>query len=431
MENKKILNYCIDYLSKKSVDESECLFTSHKLYEMGSENDKISLLRTNYTQKIEITAIKDNKKSTITTNELSEEDLNKTLEKAVKLTESSKADEDYRVSPKQDSKTSSKGDKKPNLDKMFEVLKNLIADITKTFPKISLRNVVLKFDQYDKKYLNSNSTYFESYKAYYTFAVTFMAKDGDKISSFNYTGASFTELPDDLFAFGNLKDILEQTTKQLEPAPVSEKFEGDVIITPQCLGDIVGMLTRLGLQGQAIYTKNSLLVDKLNESIADKSFTLHSNPVADDISNGYFITKDGYTAENLTIVDKGVLKSFLLDEYSAKKAKMERSKNNGRAFVVDPGNADLADMVKNIKKGLFVARLSFGQPATNGDFSGIAKNSFYIENGEIKNAVNETMIFGNVYKMLNSINEISKDRVNLGNSIYPWISFNGITISGK
>ena len=191
------------------------------------------------------------------------------------------------------------------------------------------------------------------------------------------------------------------------------------------------MFTRLGLQGQSVYTKNSMLLDKMNKKVASDIFTLHSNPVADEISEGYFITKDGYCAENLTIIEKGVLKSFLLDDYSAKKAKMKRSKNNGRTFVVEPGNSNLQDIIKNIKRGLFVARLSSGQPASNGDFSGIVKNSFYIENGKIKNAVNETMIFGNVYNMLNNINEISCERVNLGGSIYPWISFKGITISGK
>ena len=208
MENKQILNYCINYLSKKNVNKSECLLTSHKLYEMGSEMADISLLRSNYRQNLEITAIKDNKKGSITTNNLLEEELNNTLEKVINLTESSKTDADYGISPKQAEKTFAKGDKNPDLDKMFKVLDNLIKSICVTYPKISLRNVVLMFNQYEKRYLNSNGTYFDSYEAYYTFSLTFMAKDGDKISSFNYTGASFVHLPDDLLAFGNLKNIL-------------------------------------------------------------------------------------------------------------------------------------------------------------------------------------------------------------------------------
>lgn len=431
MENKQILNYCINYLSKKNVDASECLLTSHKLYEMGSEMSDISLLRSNYKQKLEITAINDNKKGSITTSNLLEQELCNTLDEVIDLTGSSKTDKDYGISPKQAEKKFVKGDKNPDLDKMFRALQNLINNICVTYPKISLRNVVLMFNQYDKKYLNSNGTYFDSYEAYYTLSLTFMAKEEDKISSFNYTGASFVKLPADLLAFGNLRNILEQTCKQLEPVPVSEKFEGDIIVTPQCLGNIINMFTRIGLQGQAIYTKNSMLLDKMNEAVASDIFTLHSNPVADEISEGYFITKDGYCAENLTIIENGVLKSFLLDDYSAKKANMNRSKNNGRVFVVDPGDSNLQDIIKNVKKGLFVARLSSGNPATNGDFSGIVKNSFYIENGVLKNAVNETMIFGNVYDMFKNIKTISCERVNLGGSIYPWISFKGIIISGK
>jgi len=126
-----------------------------------------------------------------------------------------------------------------------------------------------------------------------------------------------------------------------------------------------------------------------------------------------------------------VLKSFVLGLYGANKTGKERAKNSGNIFVVEPGDKSFEEMVKNTKKGILIARFSGGYPNSNGDFSGVAKNSFYIENGEIKHAITETMISGNLYDLFNDIVDISNERVNFGSAILPWIQANGVTISGK
>ena len=86
-------------------------------------------------------------------------------------------------------------------------------------------------------------------------------------------------------------------------------------------------------------------------------------------------------------------------------------------------------MIKDIDKGIILCRFSGGSPSDNGDFSGVAKNSFYIENGEIKFPITETMISGNIAEMFMNIIDISNDNIDFGYNILPWISFDGITIS--
>ena len=65
----------------------------------------------------------------------------------------------------------------------------------------------------------------------------------------------------------------------------------------------------------------------------------------------------------------------------------------------------------------------------NGDFSGVAKNSFYIENGKIKHAVTETMISGNLASMLREVVSLSRETVEDGSSSLPYALFDGITVS--
>ena len=88
-------------------------------------------------------------------------------------------------------------------------------------------------------------------------------------------------------------------------------------------------------------------------------------------------------------------------------------------------------LIKNTEKGILVCRVSGGQPAGNGDFSGVAKNSFLIENGKITKPVLETMISGNLADMLNNIVDISKEVAMDGSTVFPWVAFDGVTVSGK
>ena len=53
----------------------------------------------------------------------------------------------------------------------------------------------------------------------------------------------------------------------------------------------------------------------------------------------------------------------------------------------------------------------------------------YIENGELKYPISETMISGNIQEMFSNIGEISSDLIDFGYCIFPWISFKGVTVS--
>ena len=74
---------------------------------------------------------------------------------------------------------------------------------------------------------------------------------------------------------------------------------------------------------------------------------------------------------------------------------------------------------------------SGGHPGVSGDFSGVAKNSFYIEDGKIQGAVSETMINGNLEKVFQNVTAVSKEVSMDGASVMPYLATEGIVISGK
>jgi PmbA protein len=61
----------------------------------------------------------------------------------------------------------------------------------------------------------------------------------------------------------------------------------------------------------------------------------------------------------------------------------------------------------------------------------VAKNSYLIEDGEIRGPISESMISGNFVDMLKNMTAISREQVDYGFSILPWIAVSGVTVSGK
>ena len=131
------------------------------------------------------------------------------------------------------------------------------------------------------------------------------------------------------------------------------------------------------------------------------------------------------------LIKAGVLTGFTISAYTANKTGYDRAPNSSGAIVVAPGDKPLNEMISSIKRGIFVGRFSGGEPSINGDFSGVAKNSFLIEDGKITSALSETMISGNLADLLFNIIDISKETVENGGAVLPYVSFGNITISGK
>jgi PmbA protein len=169
--------------------------------------------------------------------------------------------------------------------------------------------------------------------------------------------------------------------------------------------------------------------DRLGERVADSALTIHSRPRSDELAAPSFLTQDGFVAEDATVIDRGVLKSFLLSQYGALKTGLERATTDGDALVIDAGDTPLEALIGSVERGVLLCRFSGGRPSAAGDFSGIAKNSYLIEDGRIGPALSETMVSGNLVRLLERVRAVSHERVDFGYAILPWVALPGVVIS--
>lgn len=421
---------CINSLLNSGAEKAQVSISSGEKYELNVAAGDINLLRTMYNTKLNFTIINEGKKGSVSLNKSDDAAINEAIKNVNELCNTAQIDEANDISSKQPPKEFKVGDVEPDLDLMYERLNKFKNTVKEKYPQVMV-DAQFDFVHEYEEFLNSNGVDFKISKGMYNFGAMFTAKDGEKSSSFNYTGFSRTNLDKELINCGSLDVLLKQCTEQTHMKNLEGKFEGDVIITPDCLGEMIYFYCETFLSDMALISGSSLLKDKLNEKVANEKLTIHSKPVSDEITDGYFLTPDGFEVKNLTIIDKGILKTFLLSLYGANKTKGERALDIGRAYVVEPGEKTFDELVKSIDKGILLCRFSGGNPSANGDMSGVAKNSYYIENGEIKYPINETMISANLHKMFNCIKDISKERIDFGNSVLPWICVSDVVISGK
>lgn len=418
-------------LEKKEIGMANFFITEKETHEFNVDGGEFSLFRTLYDNSLALTVFQDQKKGSYATNHLDDASIEKAVDTCLSSAQSGVADPAYAIAPMQEPKVFHEGAYEPDIELFFERTRELMRDIGARYPKILMEQMIVSHEKIHSIYQDTNGNDFEVLKGQYNISLMFSAHDGDQATSFCGSDLITDRLDVPFLECGSLAKDLADAEAQLELVPLDGKFEGTILLTPSCLGSFLGDILSNFAGSSVILEKTSIWLDKLEQKVADDRLTIGLSPLDPRIVCGQRCTEDGLLAENYNIIENGVLKAFMLPLYVANKTGFAPAKNTSSAVVIEGGDTPYSDMIKHIKKGLIVGRFSGGEPGTNGDFSGVAKNSFLIEDGVIRGAVSETMINGNLAELLNSITDISKETVCDGTSVLPYIAFDHVVISGK
>ncbi len=427
----EIVRKAVEALKAAGADKSQASLSRSEQSELNVDAGKLSLYRTTVNVSLGLYALSGTRKGTVSLNKYDDASIKAAAEEAVSMARSSESDDANDISPARALERFDHGDRQPDSEKMYARLTEFL-DYTKSkYPITKLEQSILDFSAGASFYANSNGAEFEELSGMYGFQAMFTSKDGENASSFNYSGASHRSLDKALKDWGTVDELMRQSAEQTVTSTVEGSFIGDLVISPDCLGDFVGMLDGVYTSDYPLITGVSPWKDKLGTRVISPLITIRSEPNGPLIEAGYGYTGDGFRAENCVLIENGVLKSNTLSRYAAKKTGKSRCVSGGGAISVDAGDKSYGDMVKSIKKGLLLARFSGGSPSENGDFSGVAKNSYLIEDGRIVRPVSETMVAGNLAELFMSISAVSRERVNYGSACLPWVVAGGVTVSGK
>ena len=418
-------------LLEAGTQKAQYTVTETQTHEFNVDGGEFSLFRTLFDHRLSITAYKDQKKGSASTNQFDDVAIEAAVRDCIKSAESGVADEAYDIAPAQENETFRDGAYEPDIDLFFERTRELMQDIRERHPKILMEQMIVSHDQTHTLYRNTNGTEFETFQGAYAVSLMYSAHEGDKATSFFGSDLYTDRLDRPFIELGSLEKDLADTEAQLSTVPVEGKFQGVILLTPGSLPGFLGNIIGNFASDGVILDKTSIWLDKVGQSVADSRITLSLRPGDSRIVCGERFTHDGFRSKDYDFLKDGVLKSFCLSLYVANKSGFAPAGNSSSAMVVEGGDTPYADMVKSIKKGLIVGRFSGGNPSINGDFSGVAKNSFLVEDGEVKGAVSETMISGNLAELLNNLVAISRETVENGSCVLPYMAFDKVVISGK
>ncbi len=423
---------CLDgLLAKGGINKYSYNLSEGEKQELNVENGGFKLMRTVFSKNGNVRVFMGDRMGSANGNDITEEGLTKLVADATAAAQSSPEDPCHDIAPDQGQEVFRQGVYEPDLDRFVERIREFLDAVAKDYPKVRIMAAIGSYDKWHWLSRNTNHTVFEGYGGQYSFTIEFSATDGEHTTGLDYTGVCTANLDQPFMEMGDIRRHLIDIQNSLNPETLTGKFEGTVILTPGCAAEFLMMLGQNYMGSSVIMDGTSLWLNKVGEKVADERLTVALRSYDPRIVNGERATGDGFRTEEVTLIDKGVLKAHLLSLYAANKTGRPVTKNSGFDLVVEPGDTSLADLIASIDRGLLLGGFSGGQPGTNGEFSGVAKNSFLIENGKIRGAVTETMVNGNLGEIVRNIRGISSELCVDGSTVVPYIAVDGIVVSGK
>ena len=195
------------------------------------------------------------------------------------------------------------------------------------------------------------------------------------------------------------------------------------------------------VRGDSVYRSASFLAGRLGESIAGENITILDDGVRPGGFGSRPFDDEGVAPSVTPVIERGILKNYLLNAYSARKLNLRTTGNASRGvagppgvgpknFYMQPGTQSSADIIKSVQNGFYVTELiGFGVNVVTGDYSRGAAG-LWIENGELTYPVEEVTIAGTLIEMLNHITAIGSDLEFRSALAAPTLLIEGLTVAG-
>jgi len=208
--------------------------------------------------------------------------------------------------------------------------------------------------------------------------------------------------------------------------------EYDTIFTPDAVASLLNFVGMMA-SGFAVIAGYSALGNKLGKRIASDELTLIDDPHAPDSFNPIPFDHEGVPTKRNTIIENGVLRTYLHNRITAKLLNAEHTGNAGWLFpqpwnlCLMPRDSSEEEMVAEMGEGLIVGNVTYVrfQDYVKGDFSGIIRDGvLFVKNGEIRHAIRGLRLSDNILRLLGNIKSIDRET----KQVYHWWLEMGIPV---
>ena len=239
-------------------------------------------------------------------------------------------------------------------------------------------------------------------------------------------------------------EVFRRYTPLVEGLSLDEAFL-DVTGSRRLFGDEVQIARRIKAEireATGLTASAGVAPSKFVAKVASDLVTIVDDPLLPRAPGSRPFDGEGLLSRRNTVVEKGELKTYLLDSYAARKLEMESTASASRGasggvgpsttnFVLQPGELSREALLADTKKGLYVTEMmGFGFNAVTGDFSRGA-SGFLIEDGELTKPVSEVTISLNVDQLFQRIDAVADDLDLRTSTASPTFRVAKMTIAGR
>jgi PmbA protein len=217
------------------------------------------------------------------------------------------------------------------------------------------------------------------------------------------------------------KKLQSQSLEVIKAKPFKEKWSDIVgVLAPSEAGEILGSLVASAVSGDNVNKGRSPWADQLGEEVAHKSLTITDNGLSEKGLLSAAVDDEGTPMQATTVIDRGILNSFLYDQYNAKQVDTESTGNGMRrnasdaqgrftlvptsritTLEVSASTKSFDDAISEIKHGVYIEHFAYPQVnPMSGTFSNEIRNGILIENGELTKQIKYTLWVGNLYESI-------------------------------
>ena len=430
---KKKASYCLDLAKKLGATDTSVTVSNLISETVNFRNKKLDESNRSDNLGIDITTYIGKKKSSISSSNLLDDNLNVLIEQCIVTTKNTPEDEfnslaDEELFAKEVKDLDLHDDTHLQNDKKIEYLKRL-EEASSDDKKIV--NTESSFAENKSNFILANSKGFcEGYKSSsFTATSVVVAKNQQSMErDYEYSSKCYFKDIKDAEDLGKI--AAQQTIRKLSPKKIgSEKI--NIIFDKRIAKGILNTFAS-AISSSAIARGTSFLKDKINEKIFSDTIDIYDKPDVQKGLGSRSFDLEGVITDTLQLVEQGTLKNYLVDTYNGKKLNL---KSNGRCggpsnLYFSNGKTSYKDLLNLNSKSLYITEtIGHGSNIVTGDYS-VGATGFFIENGEFKYPINEITIAGNFKEMFKKIT-LANDLNFEYSTNSPTMMIEGMIVAGK
>lgn len=412
-------------MREQGFDDAQVSVMRQRRSEVCVAHNEPSLLRSGTSWKLQLAGLLDGRRAATEASEVDDQNLRETVRVLWDNVRSAPQDAANAVSAGEQARWR-QGPMEAEAGALAAATGELLAWRARETPTMMLEDALAGHNALERITLTSRGSRLQAEMGWFDASVFGLAREDGHASSFNFAGGSCDSLAGGPFVqrFG-IDEMMRSLVRQVRTQPVGGRFVGSVVLTPRAVGDLLGWL--LGqLSDTALIDGSSVYRESVGQAIASPLLTLRSRFEAPGVLP---FSADAFVMPPRVLLDAGRLTCLTPSLYGSRKTGLPHVPVSPEGWELDAGTTPLAALIGGVARGALVDRLSMGRPAASGDFSGVIKNSFLLQDGEVGPALSETMISGNVAQMLRDIPAVSAERIDSGSALLPWVRVDGLHFS--